>query len=132
VTHVAIVDARIARSLVDGRKRVESRFARHRRAPYGRVVPGDSIYFKVAGGEVIGRAPVKRVREFNQLTPKALTALRRRYNDGILAPATYWDARRQCRYGVLIWLGRFVRRTVQIALPRQYGTGWVILPGPGA
>jgi len=125
--HVAIIDARMAASLLDGRKRVESRFARQRRLPYGRVCPGDRIHFKVSGARIIGHARAIRVREFDDLSPAAMESLRWRYNRAILAPPAYWRARRRCRYGVLIWLGAFIRRASRVAIPRQYGNGWVLL-----
>jgi hypothetical protein len=71
--------------------------------------------------------PVTRVRQFDNLTPAAIESLRRRYNRNILAPPAYWRARRHCRYGVLIWLGRFTRSLTRLALPRQYGNGWMLL-----
>lgn len=125
--HAAIVDARAAGGLLDGRKRLESRFARQRRLPYGRISAGDEIYFKVSGSAVIGRSSVLRVREFDNLTPTAITAIRRRYNHTILAPSAYWHARRDCRFGVLIWLGPFVQQVIRRRIPRQYGAGWVLL-----
>jgi hypothetical protein len=129
-SHVAIVDARLAASLLSGRKRIESRFARQQRLPYGRVSPGDRIYFKVAGGEVIGHARALRVRHFDNLTPHAIHALRARYDDAIRAPSAYWHARRKCRYAVLIWLTAFNARSCRLAVRRQYGGGWLVLePG---
>jgi hypothetical protein len=125
--HAAIVDSRLAGSLLDGRKRLESRFARHRRLPYGRVSAGDEIYFKLTGGGVIGRCSALRVRQFDNLTPAAIDAIRQRYNQAILAPAAYWHTRRHCRFGVLIWLGPLMRQPPRYRIPRQYGTGWVLL-----
>jgi ASC-1-like (ASCH) protein len=127
--HVAIIDTGMVPGLLDGRKRVESRFARQRRLPYGCVSPGDQIHFKVSGANIIGHAPVTGVREFDDLTPAAVESLRRQYNCAILAPRTYWQARRHCRYGVLIWLGRLTSCTPPLVVPRQYGNGWMVLSG---
>jgi len=130
--HVAIIEARFAEPLLCGRKLIESRFARRRRPPFGRVLPGDQIYFKASGGEIIGRSLVTRVREFDDLTPPKVDALRRRYNRAILAPRPYWQARRDCRYGILIWLAEFTRDTVSPEIPRQYGSGWLSLSRMGS
>lgn len=125
--HVAIVDGEMARGLLEGGKRIESRFARQRRLPFGRVHPGDRIYFKVAGGDIIGRADARQVVLFDQLTPAAISSLRCRYNHAIRASAAYWHTRRHCRYGVLIWLRRFTRGAWPLAIPRQYGSSWLLL-----
>lgn len=58
--HVAIIDAHAGRELLAGRKRVESRFSRQRRAPYGQVARGDQVVFKLVGGPLIGQARVAR------------------------------------------------------------------------
>jgi len=129
--HVAIVDARAAQGLLKGRKRVESRFARRRRLPYGRISVGDLVYFKLSGGTIIGHSTALRVHQFDQLTPGAIDRLRCRFNRRIHAPASYWQARRHCRYGVLIWLSGFTARLTALAVPRQYGSGWVLLSAAG-
>ena len=128
--HVAIVEPGFAQGLLSGRKRIESRFARRRRLPYGRVFRGDQIYFKVSGDGIIGRSRVARVEQFEDLTPAAMSSLRRRYNTDILAPTAYWHARRHCRYGVLIWLERFAAHQLNLPVPRQYGGGWLLLSVP--
>jgi hypothetical protein len=128
--HVAIIDSEAAASVLSGRKYVESRFTRRRRVPYGMVTEGDKIYFKVSGGSIIGHSYAARVSCFSDLTPAAIQKLRRRYNRAVLASPGYWHARRRCRYGVLIWLTRFVRRAARIRVPRQYGNAWVVLSKP--
>lgn len=130
--HIAIIDTPTAARLLAGRKRVESRFSRRRRPPYGRVLVGDRIYFKVAGGQVIGHSFAKRVVQFAHLTPTLVDSLHSRYNRAILAPPAYWAARRDCRFAVLIWLTGFTRRASRLKIPRQYGNGWVLLSRPVA
>ena len=125
--HLAIVDPAAACALLSGDKHIESRFSRHRRAPYGQVARGDTIHFKLTGGRVIGTAAVAGVQEFHDLTPPMVERLRRLYNGAVRAPARYWASRRGSRYGVLIWLGalRPVRRRLRV--PRQFGRAWVVL-----
>jgi len=125
--HAAIIDARLASGLLEGRKRVETRFARQRRLPYGRISAGDEIYFKISGQDIIGHTSAVRVQHFDDLTPAAIDALRQKYNHAILAPRHYWRARRDCRFGVLIWLGPVNHRAGRATIPRQYGAGWVLL-----
>jgi hypothetical protein len=130
--HVAIVEPRFARALLSGRKRIESRFSRRRRLPYGHVSRGDQVYFKLSGNRVIGRTRIALVEQFDDLTPAAMTSLRKRYNTDILAPPTYWHARRHSRYGVLIWLERLAPLPHNLPIPRQYGSGWLLLSVPKA
>ena len=125
--HAAIIDTRLTSGLLEGRKRVETRFGRHRRPPFGRVSRGDEIYFKASGGPIIGRAYVLRIQQYDDLTRGAIRAIRRKHGHLILATSDYWRARRDCRFGVLIWLGAFSPRGCPQEIPRQYGAGWVVL-----
>lgn len=126
-THLAIIQRRFVEPLLAGQKQIESRFMRQRRLPYGRIAVGDRIYFKASGGAVIGRCRVLRVRQYDRLTPDDFRELRRSHQQAICAPPDYWRSRRQCRFGVLIWLGP-VRIVPRFAPPpRQYGAGWAVL-----
>ncbi|MCK4340692.1 MAG: hypothetical protein KAY37_03075 [Phycisphaerae bacterium] len=125
--HVAIVNQQAAWALKQGFKRIETRFYRYRRAPCGQIERGDIIHFKIAGGSFIGTSKVSAVREYARLNPARLLRLRKRYNDAVCAPARYWAARRASRFGVLIWVGPLNRPPENVAIPRQYGGGWVVL-----
>lgn len=127
--HVAIVSHPMAEALTRGAKVVESRLYRHRRVPYGCVNPGDRVHFKVSGGSFIGTCKVVGVRCFSDLTPAAVAQLRRRYNDAVCAPASYWSAKRRSRYAVLIWLGPLSAPGRELYIPRQFGSAWTVLSG---
>ena len=129
-THVAIVDAEAAEHLLAGTKRIETRFSQHRRPPFGQVRIGDTIHFKLSGGHIIGTSRVQRVRHLDRLTPADVLQLRQLHNAAVRAPARYWWARRRCRFGVLIWIGRLSRPPAGVRVPRQYGNGWLILDRP--
>lgn len=104
--HLAILHPRYIDSILAGEKTIESRFSRHRCEPYGRVSPGDTIYFQQRAGAIVARARVSRTRAFDDLTPARVRALRAEFNDQILAPAAYWRAKRSASYATLIWIHR--------------------------
>jgi hypothetical protein len=126
-THVAIVAGGVAEALQRGVKRIETRFYRQRRLPFGRISTGDTVHFKRCGGNVFASAQVLSVKEVSGLTPAAVDRLRRTYRVAVCASAGYWFARRRARYGVLIWLGPLRRPTIGVRVPRQYGSGWLVL-----
>lgn len=125
--HVAIIHARYARALLSGRKRIESRLYRTRRVPLDRIRSGERVVFKVSSGPILGVARVLRVEQYAGLRPEDVDALRARYNGQIGAPAGYWREKRGASFGVLIWVGR-LRAAPPVRVPRQHGSGWVILP----
>jgi hypothetical protein len=125
--HVAIVSRWAAGALLTGNKRIETRFSRRKRPPFGRVRPGDTVHFKRCGGELLGSAQVSFIKELTGLTPAGINRLRRRYAAQVAAPATYWKARRKCRFVVLIWVGALRSPPRRLRVPRQYGGGWLVL-----
>jgi hypothetical protein len=76
---------------------------------------------------LLASAQVSAIKEFAQLTPSQVDRLRRAHARRVAAPAGYWTARRGCRYGVLIWLGPLAAPPVGLAVPRQFGRGWLVL-----
>jgi hypothetical protein len=127
--HLAIVDRVTAQRLLSGQKRIETRFSKSRRAPFGRVVRGDILLFKLSGGHTLGMSEATLVREYDRLDRATLGGVRRRHGKWICAPEAYWRARRHCRYGTLIWLSPLRPPPESFQPQRQYGNGWVVLGG---
>lgn len=123
-THVAWIRKPLAAALRRGVKRVESRLSRTRRPPFGRVRVGDRIWFREVGGGWVGVARVSRVRQFEQLTPSAISALYRRFGQEVAADAQYWRARRDCRFATFLWLTKLRAGGRSPSAARQYGGAW--------
>lgn len=104
-THLMIVHPRYAPDILSGRKSVESRLGRDRRAPFGRVCPGEQIYIKSTGGPVFASTRVERVDEFEDLTPDDLDRLCAVYEPRVLGGLDYWDSKRDARFATMIWMG---------------------------
>ncbi len=130
--HLAILHKRYLDAILAGRKTIESRLSRTRRAPFGCVRRGDAVYFKETGGPVRARARVSRVRSIAGLTPRAIAALRREHGRAIGAGASYWKSKRTSRYATLVWfenalpLGEEARA---IPVPKSAGHAWFVADG---
>lgn len=123
-THVAWIRKPLADALLRGQKRVESRFSRTRRPPFGCVHVGDRVWFREVGGGWVAVATVARVRQYERLTPSAIHALCRRYQRAVGADARYWHARRDCRFATFLWLTDLRPAVRAPAAERQYGGAW--------
>ena len=53
--------------IFSGEKTIESRWSRHKISPYGKINPGDMVYFKYSGHPVTTKAMVSRVLQFDHL-----------------------------------------------------------------
>lgn len=94
--------------IADGRKTVESRWYLTRRAPWGRINPGDTIYFKNSGQPVRLKATVRQVETRAGLSPERVRVLLENYAaaDGIEpkdVPA-YFERFKIKRYAIFIGL----------------------------
>ncbi|MBL8762243.1 MAG: ASCH domain-containing protein [Phycisphaerae bacterium] len=102
--HVAIIHPAYLTLILAGRKRVEVRLSQNRCTPFGRVSPGDTIYFKARSGGFGARAIVAGVDEYDALTPDKVATLFRRYNALACGDAAYWTAKQHARFGSFIHL----------------------------
>lgn len=108
--HVAIMKKSwgLIPKILDGRKKIESRWGVNRCSPWGKVKAGDRVYFKDAGEPVTVVAEVSRIKEFENLTPQGVREILEKYGgkDGIsvtnLKEIIRWA--RKKRYCTLIYL----------------------------
>ncbi|MGJ8635438.1 MAG: hypothetical protein ACSHX5_01145 [Phycisphaerales bacterium] len=101
-THLMIVHPRYIAPLLSGTKSLESRLGQDRRAPFGKVSPGDIVYIKPTGQRVVAKAIVHRVDEFEDLNPDDIINLREIYDDRIMGGDQYWESKSNSRYATLI------------------------------
>lgn len=101
-THLMIVHPRYIAPLLSGTKSLESRLGQDRRAPFGKVSPGDIVYIKPTGQRVVAKAIVHRVDEFEDLNPDDIVNLREVYNDRIMGGDQYWESKSNSKYATLI------------------------------
>ena len=102
--HLAILKKPYLDAILRGKKRIESRFTKTRRSPFGQVLVGDKIFFKVSSGPVCAAATVAAVKNFENLTPKQILELKQQYNHSIGGGDEYWRSRADCKFGFLVWL----------------------------
>ena len=129
-THVAILMECYLRLILDGTKTVECRITKTARAPYRRIKEGDRIYFKQSRGPYVSAALAGRVEFHEDLTPRRIGSLRRRFNPAVCGDHAFWSSRRHCRYATFIEL-RDVKpvRHGPVLAPSQ-GLAWFVLDDP--
>jgi len=124
--HLVILKKPYFEAIVDGRKRIESRFSKTRRGPFGRVLAGDKLFLKVSSGPVCATATVAAVKTIENLTPKEINKLRERYNHYIRGSGKYWLNQTDCKFGFLAWL-KDIRPIKPVQISKKDWRGWVIL-----
>ncbi|OGM89698.1 hypothetical protein A3J77_01720 [Candidatus Wolfebacteria bacterium RBG_13_41_7] len=71
--------------ILDGRKKIESRWYSVKYKPWDNIKEGETVYFKNSGESVRIKAEVSKVIQFTDLTPKKVKKILDRYgkDDGI-------------------------------------------------
>lgn len=126
--HLAIFKGEAGELILQGQKTVEARFSKAKIVPFEAISPGDLVYIKPAGKDVIGQFKVKKVFFFDGLEKEDVRDLKKRYGDKILADKDFWQNKESASYGTIIFIGessRFI--TSPLKLPKKDLRGWVII-----
>ena len=108
--HIAIMQKswRFIEKIATGQKTIESRWYKVKYTPWGKISPGDSIYFKNSGEPVTIQAKISRVINFSNLTPKKVQTILEEYSkeSGIDEPdiLKFFEMFKHKRYCILIFL----------------------------
>ena len=124
--HLVILKKPYLEAILDGRKRIESRFAKTRRYAFGRVLPGDKLFLKVSSGPVCATATAAAVRNFENLTPKQIVEIKQQYDRYIGGSNEYWQSKMNCRFGFLVWL-KDIKPIEPMRINKKDWRAWVVL-----
>lgn len=98
----------LTRKILSGEKKIESRWYKHKRAPWDKIHAGDVVYFKNSGEPVTIKATVSKVLQFDSLTPEKVAEILQLYgaDDGITPEdmPKFFEMFRDKKYGLLIFL----------------------------
>jgi hypothetical protein len=126
--HVAIFREPFLTWVLDGRKRVESRFSQNQVAPFGEVHIGDVIALKRVAGPIVGLCLVNATWSY-RLDPKTWTYIRDHFSPLLCADnEEFWSSRKDARFATLISLDH-VQSIPQIQYPKSDRRGWVVERG---
>ena len=93
---------------VTGQKNIESRWYNVKYAPWGRISPGDTIFFKNSGEPVTIQVEVEKVLYFSELTSDRVQTILEHYGKdlGIDEPdiPKFFEMFKHKRYCILIYL----------------------------
>ncbi len=108
--HIAIMQKSwgLTENIVSGQKIIESRWYKVKHPPWGKITPGEKIYFKNTGEPVAIQAEVDKVLYFSDLTPGKVQEILDRYGNeiGIAEPQLpkFFEMFRHKKYCMLIYL----------------------------
>jgi hypothetical protein len=127
--HLTVMHQPYLSYVLAGRKTVESRFSRHRIAPFDQVGMGDLLVLKSQSGPVTGVALIAHVDSY-VLDPTAWAAIKDRFGEALcIDDDRFWAERRDARYATLMRLASVVP-VEPLLLEKTDRRPWVVLVPP--
>lgn len=125
--HLAILLEPYLKFIFEGSKTVESRFSRHRIAPYGAVHSGDVVLLKGSAAKAVSGICIVRKVWFHQLNSDKLELIRNCFATALRADdSSFWEKHRSARFATLMRIAE-VYRLPPIQVPKRDRRGWVVL-----
>ena len=126
--HLAVFVEPYLKYILEGRKTVESRFSRDRRAPWEQVGAGDVLLLKRSSGPVLGIAEVSDAW-FYELSPRSLSEIHQRFGPALCLEPSFLEGKSAASFASLIQL-REVRGIGDLPVHKTDRRGWVVLRKP--
>jgi ASCH domain len=123
--HLAIFREPYLRFIMEGKKTIETRFAKRRCPPYQRVSDGDVVVLKRSPGRIVGICIVEKVW-FYQLDLESFSFIKLRFGAAICpAEGSFWDDRKKAVVATLMLVGK-VTPVDKIEIKKHDRRGWVV------
>jgi ASC-1-like (ASCH) protein len=125
-SHLVILKKPYLNAILEGRKRIESRFYKAKGHGFGCVFAGDKLFLKISSGPVCATATVEAVKYFQNLTPEKILELKNQYNCDIDGDDDVWREKMDCTCGFLVWL-KDVKTIEPVLINKKDWRAWVVL-----
>lgn len=104
--HLAILSKKrkLLSKILSEEKKIESRWYKFKRPPFGCISKGDTIYFKESGDPVSVRAKVEKVIIYKNLNVDLISDIIKKYGDLIGVNLNFIDEVKDKRFCILIFL----------------------------
>lgn len=122
--HLAVLVEPFLTHILEGQKKLESRFSKRRSLPFGRIAARDIIVLKRSGGPIVGVCEAAAVWSF-PITSLDLEQLRPALEGPLCANGDdFWQARADSRFVTLISVTR-VERIDPLPYPKRDRRPWL-------
>lgn len=126
--HLAVLVEPFLSFILDGSKRIESRFSTVKVPPFRAVHEGDLLLLKQAGGPIVAATSAAEVWCYGSLSSGVLATLRDRFGPDLRDDVPgFWEDRDGAQYATFIRLGRVAKLKAPLDCPKTDRRGWVIL-----
>ena len=104
--HLAILSKKrkLLSKIISGEKKIESRWYKSKRPPFGRISEGDTIYFKESGEPVSAKANAKRILTYENLNSGIIYKIIKEYGNLIGINLDFINEVKDKKFCILIFM----------------------------
>jgi hypothetical protein len=126
--HVAIFSEPYLTLLLNGSKKVESRFSINKISPYGRIFNGDVVLVKKGGGPVVALFIAGDIKFFSGLNINKLKIIEDEYSKLICSDVDplFWRNRENSKFATLIKV-KTVKEVTPFIINKSDRTAWSVV-----
>jgi len=126
--HLAVLREPYLRFILEGKKTIETRFAKRPCPPFERVNRGDVIMLKRTPGPIVGICIVEAAW-FYRLDPKSLAFIKSKFGQAICpADSSFWEERKGSSVATLILIDK-ITPIGPFKIDKRDRRGWVVFNG---
>lgn len=103
--HLGIFTEPCLTYMLEGKKTIESRFSKHKIAPYYQIKKEDIVLIKKSSGPVIGYFTIKDILFFD-LKEVSIEEIRRKYQKELCVSNEFWKEKQNSNYATLIFIDK--------------------------
>jgi hypothetical protein len=127
--HLAVLREPYLKFILEGKKTIETRFAKRPCAPFEKVGKGDVIMLKRTPGDVMGVCVVEEAW-FYRVNARSLKLIKSEFGEAICAAPSFWEERQTASVATLLLIGN-VTRVKPLKVQKRDRRGWVVFKQPG-
>lgn len=99
--HLGIFTEPYLTYMLNGEKKIESRFSKNKIAPYNKINKSDIVIVKKSGGDIVAYFTIKKVLFFD-LNTTSINEIKNKYEKELCVDNEFWDTKQNSRYATLI------------------------------
>ena len=126
--HLAVLREPYLQFILEGKKTIETRFAKRQCPPFECVSKGDVIMLKRTPGDVVGVCIVEAAW-FYRLDPKTLAFIKSKFGKAICsADPSFWEERKKASVATLMLIDQ-ITPVEPFKVEKRDRRGWVVFNG---
>ncbi len=124
--HIAVFKKDLLKKVLNGEKKLESRFSKERLVPYDSIDNGDTIYLKESGGPIVAKAKADKIKFYANLNSDKIKIFKYTYSAQLCVDDEFWNKEKDSLYATMFNL-KDIEGITPITTPKSDQQPWVII-----